>query len=79
MTSPRLSGCGENTAGTGDLRTSCAFGGGRGGIERFSGEGGSGTRAAVFNEFIGEAGISSFANRFVGDGGGLARMVSSAP
>lgn len=72
-------GCGEKAAGTGDFRTSCAVGGGSGGIDLFSGDGGNGTRTAVFKELIGEAGISSFAKRFVGDGGGLGRTVSAAP
>jgi hypothetical protein len=58
---------------------SCAVGGGSGGIDRFSGDGGKGTRAAVFNELIGEYGISSFAKRFVGDAGGLGRTVSAEP
>ena len=48
-------------------------------MERFSGDGGNGTRAAVFRESIGEVGMSSLANLFVGDGGGLARIVSSDP
>lgn len=79
MTSPRLRGCGEKAAGTGDFRDSCAVGGGKGGIDRFSGDGGKGIRAAVFSELIGEFGISSFANRFVGDAGGLGRTVSAHP
>ena len=68
---------GENTLGTGDVRRGSCLGGGKKGAFFLSGDGGSGTLEAVLSDVVGDAPVHNGASRFVGEGGGLARMVSS--
>jgi hypothetical protein len=76
VTSPRFWG-GEKKLGTGDFREGSGVGGGKSGADFFSGDGGSGILAAVFTDPDEEPMASNGARRFVGDGGGLPRTVSS--
>lgn len=74
--SPLFAG-GENKPGTGDFRGNSEPSGGKGGAVFFSGDGGSGTLAAVLTEAADEPCVCTGANRFVGEGGWLSRIVSS--
>lgn len=59
------------------MRVGSCLGGGKKGAFFLSGEGGRGTLDAVFSEVVGDAPVKMGARRLVGDGGGLARIVSS--
>jgi len=76
VTRPRFGG-GEKKLGTGDFRGSSAVCCENKRADFFSGEGGRGTLAAVFNEVVGDVTVCRNGSRLVGDGGGLARIVSS--
>lgn len=73
---PRFRG-GEKTFGTGEVRNGSCLGGGKTGTFFLSGEGGRGILEAVFSDVVGDAPVQSGARRLLGDGGGLARIVSS--
>ena len=73
---PRFRG-GENGLGTGDVRSGSCMSGGKNGAFFLSGEGGRGTLDAVFSDVVGDAPVHNGARRLVGEGGGLARIVSS--